>query len=131
MQTYNLQTINVLTAQGFNQSGGVVPVQFPVNSSTYFLYSLGLSDTAIRNISRWNQTRPAYKLKCVYYDESKNKWAGGGVEFLSFDNLTGIANCKSYHLTQFSVIFASNPLPTPEPAPIVPPSPPQQPNSTP
>lgn len=81
---------------------------------------------------------PRMRVRCVYFDERRSLWAEDGVTVDSYDNSTGIVNCRSTHLTQFGVQTISTappPPPNPNPPGPNPPTPtpptPTPPNPTP
>jgi hypothetical protein len=44
---------------------------------------------------------------CVYYNTSSNAWSRDGVYNISYDYTTGLLNCSTSHLSEFSMDYIS------------------------
>jgi|LauGreDrversion4_2_1035121.scaffolds.fasta_scaffold71004_2 hypothetical protein len=85
-----------------DSNGTIMKINLPEDGSSYFSLTFAMSSAAQANISSWSQDDPAYKIQCVYFNETTYKWQSEGVKLVSYNSSTGLLNCISYHLTQFS-----------------------------
>jgi len=44
---------------------------------------------------------------CTYFDELSNSWSTKGLELITYDAEQGIITCKTKHLSQFTVGYAT------------------------
>ncbi|EFC40748.1 predicted protein [Naegleria gruberi] len=87
-----------------NDLDSPISLQFGINSASLLLLSKGASITSQES---FNQTQNVTIIQepyvsCMYWDEIENGWRDYGCTLLSFDNVTGKAECACTHTTKFS-----------------------------
>jgi len=100
-----------LTIDAFDEQMKRMNISFsPPN--TYFDLRLHLNETIRKTINDAHADSSSnftFNVTCVFFDLNSTRWSSEGVVTQSYDRSNGIANCRTYHLSQFSVIYTRVP----------------------
>lgn len=94
MKGFNLFSNSLITIKGFDSSGQQVNVNFTGDNDSYFNLNMQISATGMKGLSIMNSTgMPAYRLRCVYFDESRSLWLENGMSISNYDPQSGMMSC--------------------------------------